>query len=63
MSLVIILLIVVIVLQVAILFSIKKSKDVQIAVTSAVGIKVGDGLDWIDTELSNSLERYRCYGD
>lgn len=63
MNLVIILLVVVIILQLAILYSIKKSKDIQVAVTSAVGSEVGKGLDWIDSGLANSLEQYRGYGE
>lgn len=63
MDLVIILLVIVIVLQVAILYSIKKSKDVQVAVTSAAASEVGKGLDWIDSGLSNSIEKYRGYGE
>lgn len=63
MNLVVILLIVVIILQITILYSIKKSKEVQVAVTSAAISEVGKGLDWIDSGLANSLEQYRGYGE
>jgi hypothetical protein len=58
-----VLLIIVIVLQVIILYSIKKAKDVQVAVTSATASEVGKGLDWIDHGLANSLENYRKFGE
>lgn len=63
MDTVIFLLGVVIVLQVAILYSIKKSKDIQVAVTSALGSEVGKALDWVDSGLANSLEKYRGFGE
>jgi RNA 3'-terminal phosphate cyclase len=57
------LLVVVIVLQVIILYSLKKSRDVQVAITSATASEVGKALDWIDHGLANSLENYQKFGE
>ncbi|MGK0270552.1 MAG: hypothetical protein ACI88H_001199 [Cocleimonas sp.] len=63
MGIVILLLSVVILLQIIILYSIKKSRNVQIAVTSATASEVGKALDWVDSGLANSLENYKQFGE
>jgi RNA 3'-terminal phosphate cyclase len=57
------LLVIVIVLQVMILYSLKKSRDLQVAMTSITASEIGKALDWIDHGLANSLEKYRKFGE
>ena len=59
MNVVIFLLVIVIVLQFVILYSIRKSLKVQIA----IGTEVGKALDWVDSGLANSLDQYRGFGE
>ncbi len=63
MNMVILLLVVVIVLQIAILYSIRTSRNVQVATTTAASSEVGKALDWVDSGLANSLEEYRGFSE
>ena len=63
MNMVILLLVVVIVLQIAILYSIRTSRNVQVATTTAAASEVGKALDWVDSGLANSLEEYRGFSE